>query len=115
MTRGRVAALLHRDWREPGKALPPTRRAWRMRDHVADRQHLRVAREREVRQDLDAPGAIDVDAGSLGEDAGERRGHDAGGPDHGAGRDRRRSPPAARSTTTLLGPDVDDRMLEAER
>jgi hypothetical protein len=81
-----VAALLHRDGREPGKR---DRRAVGLADadHVANREHVGVTEEGEVLEDLDAPRAVDFDPGACGQHGGKARCDHAGGPDHGASGD----------------------------
>ena len=62
---GRVQAALHRDLGDARKVVE--------RGHVADREHLGMARQREVGQHLDAPDAVGLGARGLRELRGERR------------------------------------------
>ena len=49
--------------------------------HVAEREDLRVAGQREIRADRDSPGAVELGSRFRGERPGQLGGDDAGGPD----------------------------------
>ena len=107
----RVAAHLHRDRRDAGEDMGAAV-GLADADHVADREHLGVARHREVRLDEEALGAIGLDARALRQQPRQRRRDNAGGPDDGA-----RVDALGRVVGALDGDarrvDVDDRLLEA--
>ena len=83
---GGVAALLHGHGSHAGEdhglavlAAHP--------HHVAEREHLGMAGQREVGLDRHPAGAVELGARLLGEARGQPGGGDPGGPDHGARRD----------------------------
>ena len=51
--------------------------------HVADHEHLRPARQRQIGREQQAPGAVELGAALGREPPPQRRGGDAGRPDHG--------------------------------
>ena len=61
---GRVQTALHRDLGDAGQLVE--------RHHVADGEHLGMAGKRQVGEDGDAAGAVDVGSRRLGEHRGER-------------------------------------------
>ncbi len=71
-----------------------------------------MPRDREVRADLDPAGSIRLGAGLARHDPRERRGRDAGRPEHGPGRDRRLRP-VRRERLHLSLVDVGDPRLRA--
>ena len=108
---GRVAPLLHGDRRDPEQLLRLAVLAEHP-DHVAEREHLGMARQGQLGPHRDAPGPIDVGSRRLSQLAGERgRGH-AGRPDHRAGRDALLPVFAAVLDRDAVVVDVDHRVAE---
>ena len=79
----RVAPLLHRDGGHAGKDCDRAIRVAHA-DHVAERQHLGVAGDREVGLNGHAPGAVELRSALRSQLGGHRGGRDAGGPDDGS-------------------------------
>ena len=102
-----VAALLHRDRRDARQRHDGSVGVAHL-DHVADRDHLGMARQRQVGLDRDAAGAVDLDARLARELRPRARRRHARGPDH-----RARGDPlglaVGRPDRDRLGVDVDDR------
>jgi hypothetical protein len=79
---GGVAALLHSDrgntGQDDGSAVRPTHA-----DHVAECKDLGITRQRQIRFDCDAAGAVTLRAGQLGQSGAEAGGRDPSSPDDG--------------------------------
>ena len=108
---GCVAALLHCGGRDARDAVDG--------GHVADREHLGPARERQVAADDDPPGRVHARARGVREHARERRRRDAGGPQHGPGLDAAAvgelEPVGVQRGRGDPGADVDAEALEVAR